>query len=65
MNVNLLGQIPLVQSIREGGDDGTPIAMQAESPAGAAFVKLAEETIKQTEIRNASKKPTEVVKITH
>lgn len=28
LNIPLLGQVPLVQSIREAGDDGTPIAMQ-------------------------------------
>ncbi|MFO7617265.1 MAG: Mrp/NBP35 family ATP-binding protein [Bacteroidales bacterium] len=65
MNVPLLGQIPLVQGIREGGDDGAPVATKPNSPAGAAFVQLAMETVRQTEIRNASQKPTEIVKITH
>lgn len=37
LNIPLLGQIPLVQSIREGGDEGTPIALQAGHPAAAAF----------------------------
>lgn len=31
LNIPLLGQVPLVQSIREAGDDGTPIAMQENS----------------------------------
>ena len=37
LNIPLLGQIPLVQSIREGGDEGTPIALQTGHPAAAAF----------------------------
>lgn len=38
----LLGQIPLVQSIREAGDDGAPIAMQTGHPAAAIFAAIAE-----------------------
>lgn len=41
LNIPLLGQIPLVQSIREGGDEGTPIALQAGHPAAQAFNKIA------------------------
>ena len=37
LNVPLLGQIPLVQSIREGGDEGTPIALQKGHPAAQIF----------------------------
>ena len=40
LNIPLLGQIPLVQSIREGGDDGTPIALQVGHPAAEAFRKI-------------------------
>ena len=40
-NIPLLGQIPLVQSIREGGDEGTPIALQIGHPAAEAFAKIA------------------------
>lgn len=40
LHVPLLGQIPLVQSIREGGDNGTPIALQAGHPAATAFEKI-------------------------
>lgn len=42
LGIPLLGQIPLVQSIREGGDEGTPIALQAGHPAAEAFEKIAE-----------------------
>ena len=41
LNIPLLGQIPLVQSIREGGDEGTPIALQVGHPAAEAFEKIA------------------------
>ena len=40
LNIPLLGQIPLVQSIREGGDEGTPIALQTGHPAAAAFEQI-------------------------
>ncbi len=41
LNIPLLGQIPLVQSIREGGDEGTPIALQVGHPAAEAFEEIA------------------------
>ena len=41
LDIPLLGQIPLVQSIREGGDEGLPIALQAGHPAAAAFEAIA------------------------
>ena len=42
LGVPLLGQIPLVQSIREGGDEGTPIAMQTGHPAATIFDSIAQ-----------------------
>lgn len=41
LHIPLLGQIPLVQSIREGGDEGMPIALQTGHPAAAVFEKIA------------------------
>lgn len=41
LQVPLLGQIPLVQSIREAGDDGLPIALQADHPAAQFFLDIA------------------------
>ena len=41
LGVPLLGQIPLVQSIREGGDSGEPIALQPGHPAAAIFADIA------------------------
>ena len=42
LQIPLLGQVPLVQSIREGGDDGLPIAMQAGHPAAEMFNEIVE-----------------------
>jgi ATP-binding protein involved in chromosome partitioning len=51
-NVPLLGQIPLVQSIRESGDSGLPAAMK-DGPAAEAFKELARTLARQIGIRNA------------
>ena len=64
MKVPLLGQIPLVQGIREGGDDGRPVADDENSISGKAFMDLARETVRQVGIRNASADPTEIVQLT-
>ena len=42
LNIPLLGQIPLVQSIREGGDEGLPIALQPGHPASEIFDQIAQ-----------------------
>ena len=41
MNVPLLGQIPIVQSICESGDKGTPVALDENTVTGRAFLQLA------------------------
>jgi ATP-binding protein involved in chromosome partitioning len=43
-SIPLLGQIPIVQSIREGGDSGEPAALSSR-PDGLAFVELAQKVI--------------------
>jgi ATP-binding protein involved in chromosome partitioning len=63
MNVPLLGQIPLVQGIMEAGDNGKPIALDADDPMGQAFRDLADNVIKQTEIRNKEMAPTTKVEM--
>ena len=52
LNIPLLGQIPIVQSICEGGDKGAPVALNQESITGRAFMQLAENTVEQVEYRN-------------
>lgn len=49
MDIPLLGQIPLVQSICNGGDAGMPVALYPESITGAAFVSLARQLVQRVE----------------
>lgn len=62
-HVTLLGQIPLVQSIREGGDSGTPIVLDTNSPSAIAFSELAKNVAQQIAIRNAEHEPTKKVEM--
>lgn len=61
--VELLGQIPIVQSIRESGDSGYPVAMK-DGDIGESFKKLAENVAQQVAIRNASMAETKKVEVT-
>jgi len=60
---SLIGQIPLVQAVREGGDSGNPIIAQKDHPASVHFVTAAKNLIKQVEKRNKDKEATKVVKM--
>jgi len=62
-NVPLLGQIPLVQSIREGSDKGNPSVIKSDKITTKIFEDLAQNVAQQVAIRNASSKPTEKVEI--
>lgn len=64
IGVDLLGQIPLVEDIREHADSGSPIAL-ADSPDGQAFIQLAEAVHNAVEKRNSALPPTAKVNITH
>mgnify|MGYP000103120070 FL=1 len=59
-----LGEIPLVQSIREAGDVGHPVALQNNTPLEEAFKNTTKEMLSQLIKRNESLPPTEVVRIT-
>ena len=63
MDVPLLGQIPVVQSICQNGDDGTPEALNPANPTGQAFLQLAARVVTQTDKRNLEKTPTTIVGI--
>lgn len=63
MNVPLLGQIPLVQSICEGSDKGDPAALN-DSITGKAFMDLAMSLVKSVDKRNKEKKPTVKLQVT-
>ena len=61
-DVPLLGQIPLVQGIRESGDSGLPVVLK-DGPAGDAFHSLAQALARQIAIRNANFAKTEKVEL--
>ena len=59
----LVGQIPLVQSIRENGDQGTPAILQEGTPTADVFLQLAEAVAQQVSIRNNIAPRTQVVEM--
>jgi ATP-binding protein involved in chromosome partitioning len=63
MKVPFLGQIPLVQSIRESGDAGNPITTDEKSPVSKAFMEIAQKLAQQVAIRNATMNPTKKVEV--
>ncbi|MCG8582308.1 MAG: Mrp/NBP35 family ATP-binding protein [Bacteroidales bacterium] len=63
MGIPLLGQIPLVQSIREGGDAGEPAALHDTSITGLAFADLAQKVVECVEKRNATLPETKIVEM--
>ena len=63
LNIPLLGQIPLVQSVREAGDAGRPAVMQENSPIAIALMDMSKNVAQQVAIRNATLAPTEKVEI--
>ena len=63
MNTPLLAQIPLVQSICENGDKGTPVALDADTITGQAFINLAQAVVTVTNRRNKEQAPTKIVEV--
>lgn len=63
MNIPLLGQIPVDEKIMQSGENGKPEALNWDSKIGKAFREIAENTIKQVNIRNETMDPTSIVKI--
>jgi ATP-binding protein involved in chromosome partitioning len=61
LNIPLLGQIPLVQSICESGDAGAPAALNPDTMTGAAFHDLAASVVKHVEYRRTHLAPTKRV----
>lgn len=62
-NLPLLGQIPIVQSIMEDGEEGNPSALDENTPTGRAFSELTDNLVKATEDRNKNQGPTRRVDI--
>jgi ATP-binding protein involved in chromosome partitioning len=59
-----LGEVPLVQSIREAGDVGHPVALQNGTPLEIAFSEITKNAVSQLVKRNKDLPPTEIVRIT-
>lgn len=64
LKVPFLGEIPLVQSIREAGDIGRPAALQTATPLEQAFEKITQNVVQEVVRRNENLPPTEAIKIT-
>lgn len=64
LNVPFLGEVPLVQSIREAGDYGRPAALQTSSVIEKVFQEITRNVVRETVNRNESLPPTEAIKIT-
>ncbi len=64
LDVPFLGEIPLVQSIREAGDYGRPAALQTATSLESSFEELTRNVVQETVNRNTSLPPTEAIQIT-
>ena len=60
--LRLLGQIPVVQSICDGGDSGKPVALNPDSITGAAFMELARQVEKAVEEQGETAKRVRITK---
>lgn len=63
LNIPLLAQIPLVQSICEDGDKGMPAACHPESITGQAFLNLAQAVVTMVNRRNREQPKTKIVPV--
>ena len=62
--VPFLGEVPLVQSVREAGDYGRPAAMQEDSIIAKVFESITRKVVQEVVRRNETLPPTEAIKIT-
>ncbi|MDR0541938.1 MAG: Mrp/NBP35 family ATP-binding protein [Dysgonamonadaceae bacterium] len=65
LNIPLLGEIPVVRSICEGGDNGAPVTLDENSLTGTAFRKLAHDVVEQVKYRNECRAASQRVTIKH
>ncbi|WP_179337183.1 Mrp/NBP35 family ATP-binding protein [Winogradskyella ludwigii] len=64
LNVPFLGEVPLIQSIREAGDIGRPAALQTGTPIEEVFETITRDVVQQVVNRNEDLPATEAIKIT-
>ena len=64
LGIPILGEIPIIQSIRESGDIGRPAALQEGSKIEEIYTKTAQNMVESLVERNKNLPPTEAVKIT-
>jgi ATP-binding protein involved in chromosome partitioning len=64
LDIPVLGEIPLIQSIREASDVGRPVSLQENSEIAEIYKKTAQNMIESLIERNENLPPTEAVKIT-
>ncbi|WP_452229267.1 MULTISPECIES: Mrp/NBP35 family ATP-binding protein [unclassified Lacinutrix] len=64
LQVPFLGELPLIQSIREAGDIGHPAALQTATALEQAFEKITQNVVQEVVRRNDDLPPTEAIKIT-
>jgi len=64
LRTTFLGEVPLVQSIRESGDVGHPVALQEKTPLEEAFKNITKNMVRELIKRNKELPETEIVKIT-
>jgi ATP-binding protein involved in chromosome partitioning len=64
LQIPFLGEVPLIQSIREAGDFGRPAALQTATEIEAIFEEITKNVVRETVYRNQNLAPTEAIKIT-
>jgi ATP-binding protein involved in chromosome partitioning len=64
INTVFLGEVPLIQSIRESGDFGSPIALQNGTEIENTFIDITKNVVSELVKRNKNLPPTEIVRIT-
>lgn len=65
LDLPFLGEIPLVQSVREAGDVGRPAVLQEGTPMAKIFSEITKNVVEETMKRNKTLPPTEKIRITN
>ena len=65
LEIDLLAQIPIVQSLREAGDAGRPAVLQGNTPLALELLNMTKNIVSSIKKRNANLAPTKAVELTH